>query len=250
MPADRESLVAALEGLTRLNQRILRAHPEIPDVYAAGIRWTPERRTEQWRSIADVLGFDPGIAGTVPVVPSGITDCEDIASWRTAYLREREGERGARTDVVPGGAGMWHAVVRRADGTIEDPSARLGMPTPESEGADVVGAINWEFHRDPDGRYRGTVSIPAIRFGRDADGEVSVSVSGRTAAEAMRRAASLAGLSMSHPAFRGMLHADVPTRVTMLGRVARIACQRPAVLGRVARRLSRGMADYAEALVE
>lgn len=52
-------------------------------------------------------------------------DCEDLACFRVAQLILR-GERKARAVPIRTRAG-WHIVVRRADGTIEDPSKRLGM---------------------------------------------------------------------------------------------------------------------------
>lgn len=52
-------------------------------------------------------------------------DCDDLAIWRAAELI-RQGERGARAVAMPSSVG-WHVVVRREDGTIEDPSRILGM---------------------------------------------------------------------------------------------------------------------------
>jgi len=52
-------------------------------------------------------------------------DCEDLAAWRAAELRIA-GEP-ARVVVVRSAPGVLHAVVRRANGRIEDPSRRLGM---------------------------------------------------------------------------------------------------------------------------
>jgi hypothetical protein len=52
-------------------------------------------------------------------------DCEDLATWRAAELRA-VGEP-ARVIVYRSAPSVLHAVVRRGDGRIEDPSRRLGM---------------------------------------------------------------------------------------------------------------------------
>jgi len=242
VPGDRRSIVSALEGLTRLDQRIIRAHPEVPTVYAAGVRWTAEDGTENWRSIADVLGFDPNVSGNRAVSrPTGPTDCEDVAAWRCADLREREGELAAFVDVVPGGLGMWHAVVRRADGSVEDVSSRLGMPGRSAEEIGAMAAtIEWEVRRTSNG-WAGSLTVPEIRIGRDADGSVTVRATGSTPSEAMTRAAALAGLSLAHPALQGMMPAGSASKIVAVGRIARIGRRRPKVLGAVARRLSPGL---------
>jgi hypothetical protein len=55
-------------------------------------------------------------------------DCKDLVAWRLAELRE-EGE-DARCHVVIRvfqGRATYHAQILRANGTIEDPSTRMGM---------------------------------------------------------------------------------------------------------------------------
>lgn len=249
VPGDRASIVAALEGLTQLDQRIIRSHPEVPTVYASGARWQAEDGTEVWRSIADILGFDPKLSGSRSSArPSGKTDCEDLAAWRTADLREREGELEAFADVVPGGLGLWHAVVRRADGRIEDVSSRLGMPGRSAEGIGAMAAtIEWEVKRTADG-FAGFLTVPDIRIGRDADGSVTVRATGSSPAEAMTRAAALAGLSLSHPALRGMMQPGSSRKLEAVGKIARLARSRRRVLGVVAPKLSPGMRALAVGL--
>lgn len=53
-------------------------------------------------------------------------DCEDLACWRSAELWAA-GETAARPIVKRISARLRHIQVRRADGTIEDPSLILGM---------------------------------------------------------------------------------------------------------------------------
>jgi hypothetical protein len=59
-----------------------------------------------------------------------VSNCDDLAPWRCAELREAgepakirvQWKRDART-----GQKLFHILVRRADGSIEDPSLKLGM---------------------------------------------------------------------------------------------------------------------------
>lgn len=70
-------------------------------------------RVEEWQNVAELYGAGKG-------------DCEDLAGARAAELRVRRGEP-ARAIAYRSGPRKFHAVVRRADGTIEDPSRILGM---------------------------------------------------------------------------------------------------------------------------
>lgn len=107
----------ALEALVRRNQDLLR-ETRVPPLYAARVAYRPEPQgLEDW----DALDI---------VWPRGYGDCEDLAGWRAAELREN-GEH-ARADcyvsrVSPEGRRVWHCIVVREDGTIEDPSIQLGM---------------------------------------------------------------------------------------------------------------------------
>jgi len=60
-----------------------------------------------------------------------VSNCDDIAPWRVAELRERFGEEATLrvTWKKFRGRKVFHIQVRRADGTIEDPCVHLGMPT-------------------------------------------------------------------------------------------------------------------------
>ena len=51
---------------------------------------------------------------------------EDLSVYRVGELWVA-GERAARPKVIDVRPGLKHCVVLRADGTIEDPSKRLGM---------------------------------------------------------------------------------------------------------------------------
>ncbi len=111
------ALKPILEALTTVNVLFLTTH-HVPPLYQSGVRYQNEPR--QWKN----EHFD-----TVPVVlKRGWGDCDDLAPWRCAELRH-QGER-ARIRIqwkrLPEGK-LFHIVVRRENGTIEDPSRILGM---------------------------------------------------------------------------------------------------------------------------
>ena len=103
---------AALEGLVRLNQSQM-ARGNIPPLYKSGIRYKRDHG-ETWDSCKVCLA-------------RGCGDCEDLACYRAAELRQKG--IPARAVVMrsrtPGVA--WHCVVRLPNGRIEDPSRKLGM---------------------------------------------------------------------------------------------------------------------------
>jgi|FLYL01.1.fsa_nt_gi hypothetical protein len=111
----REALEAALEGLTALNAVLIaRSRVPIPHPYESGVRYRREPRgREDWNHVARLLRLGHG-------------DCEDLAAYLAAWLRIHNAEP-ARVVIRRTGPRLWHAVVQRADGRIEDPSKVLGM---------------------------------------------------------------------------------------------------------------------------
>jgi hypothetical protein len=105
------------------------AGPNFPRLYAGRIRYEREPRGIGGRLGVDVSGeerFD-----SVPIVAArGWGDCDDLAPWRAAELRVSGEDPHARCAVVHVGRNKWHIVVRRGDGSYEDPSAALGMRVP------------------------------------------------------------------------------------------------------------------------
>jgi hypothetical protein len=114
---DAPVLNAALEATTRLNQSMLRAQ-EIPSFERGlkyGIRWRPEPPGDEHFDHAKmVMGRKWG-------------DCDDLAPWHAASLRNSGEDKQAKAIVVKSGPKRWHAVVKRGDGRIDDPSKRAGM---------------------------------------------------------------------------------------------------------------------------
>lgn len=127
-----------LESLVRINVGWIACHPtEFRPLYTLGVRWENENNTERWLSIPEVIRATSG-PGKQPV------DCEDLACYRAAELRAGLGghplgavhaKADIRGRVVAGGRIIMHAFVRYPDGSVEDPSKKLGMP---GEGADSV----------------------------------------------------------------------------------------------------------------
>jgi hypothetical protein len=112
------ALSAMLRALTLIDVSYLMTHPETPLLYQSGVRYEEEPPgQEDWQDIPTTLGLKVG-------------DCEDLACWRAAELQVRFGEKAwpvFRHQKRPNGSYLYHILVRRADGRIEDPSRILGM---------------------------------------------------------------------------------------------------------------------------
>lgn len=111
--ADAPALRAAAWALVAMARDDLRRNA-VPPLYASRVRYVREGpNRDHWQLPSQTLA-------------SGTGDCEDLAGWRAAELREK----GIRANVLflPMGAPRnWHAVVQWPDGAIEDPAAALGM---------------------------------------------------------------------------------------------------------------------------
>lgn len=102
--------------------RQMRAHP-IPPLYQSGIRYERDTCKVGARSIR---GACEPFKTPLEVLRIRKADCDDLGIYRAAELIKR-GDRKARALAVRSPGVGWHVVVRRGDGTIEDPSKRLGM---------------------------------------------------------------------------------------------------------------------------
>jgi len=111
-----ESLRAGVAGLMMQDMVWLKYHPRTPALYQSGVYYRPESGTEEWKTIPYVIA-------------DGYGDCEDLGAWRAAELRVSG--INATPDIkirqLPTGNWRAHVVVKLPDGTIEDPSAQLGM---------------------------------------------------------------------------------------------------------------------------
>lgn len=112
-------LDSALEATTKLNESLIRSGELAPfDMRSPGVRWRPEPPGDEH--------FDHGLI----VQGRGHGDCDDLAPWHAASLRVTGRDPGARAFVRPSGPQRWHALVRRSNGSVEDPSLAAGMPAP------------------------------------------------------------------------------------------------------------------------
>lgn len=118
-----------LEALVMADQLYIRTH-RVPPIYESGVRYQEEPVNQ-----ANL----PGSGGTyrieefaaIPaIMERGWGDCDDLAPWRCAELREHGEPAKIRIQWKKNpetGQKLYHIVVRRADGRIEDPSLLLGM---------------------------------------------------------------------------------------------------------------------------
>lgn len=115
------ALAVLLDAMTRWNLELMRENPgAFPPLYEAGVRYQREdykgAHPEDWRDAPEVLRRGGG-------------DCEDLACYRAAELRA-QGEAARAmfhaADRADGGR-LFHIIVRRGDGSLEDPSRALGM---------------------------------------------------------------------------------------------------------------------------
>lgn len=98
------------------DEAYLRENPQTPLLIDSGVRYEREPPGQElWLTIPWVRLMGHG-------------DCEDLACWRAAELRVRgEDARPFHTLRYTPKGRLYHIRVKRADGTIEDPSAALGM---------------------------------------------------------------------------------------------------------------------------
>lgn len=112
------AVIELLRAVVKVNLFYMKLH-HVPPLYQSNVRYAPEPKgtTEEF--------------ATIPVILArGKADCDDLAPWRVAELQavgekadiRLQWKKNPRT-----GQRMYHVVVRRGDGRIEDPSALLGM---------------------------------------------------------------------------------------------------------------------------
>lgn len=112
-------LKVALEALTTIDKNEIVWY-RLPPLYESGIRYRREfclapgvpETCERWLSARQLYTEKFG-------------DCDDIATYRAAELQLQGETAVAFPRRSPAG---WHILVRRGDGSVEDPSKVLGMP--------------------------------------------------------------------------------------------------------------------------
>ena len=112
----------ALSLATVIALRQLRRYPNIPKLYTSGVRYARDVCRAP-----NVPGACERFLSPLDVLREGkLGDCDDLAPWRAAE-RILAGDTKARAISIRAPGVGYHAIVRRGDGSIEDPSKRLGM---------------------------------------------------------------------------------------------------------------------------
>jgi hypothetical protein len=131
----RAELAYHLNGTAMRNRQILASDPRIPRLYKSGVRYGLDADIDRVQRFLNVR----------QVLAQRFACCKSLCAWRVAELRNdaRDENEAARVDfditwedsrtdplrvgLVPknGFVRLWHVNVRRADGSIENPSRRL-----------------------------------------------------------------------------------------------------------------------------
>lgn len=153
-PSSQKRILALLQALTYCNQLYLRDHPETPLIYQSGIKYkvpeqfekaelpevatvrdylanrgAPESVVSAFLEMANQVGAGEHFRDIPRIIENGGGDCDNVASWRAAELRELG--INARPYITwrkrSDGGTTYHVIVRWPDGSSEDPSLLLGM---------------------------------------------------------------------------------------------------------------------------
>lgn len=111
----------ALAATVIVNLHQMRSR-QLPPLYASGVRYQRERCL-----VSSVPETCERFLSAEQLLRERVGDCDDLASYLAAEKIHTGEDPGARAIALRVGRG-YHAVVRCGDGTLEDPSVRLGMP--------------------------------------------------------------------------------------------------------------------------
>lgn len=238
IPTNGASLSRVLEGVIEASRLQWRAHPEWRPLYETRIRYQrPKPGIEKLQTSAELRAAGHG-------------DCDRLTVDRVAELRERGGEEGACAYVYQTGPTTWHAVVRRGDGAIEDPSRiqkqreRKGWPPVSLNGDD-----------DDTIPTKAAVDITALGDGRHAgkimwqtgNARITVEAIGESRTNAAERALNLARAVAAHPAIRALLPPQAAIALVATDKL--LALAKSGKLQGVARRLRGPALSLARKLV-
>lgn len=110
-----------LEALVTIDQMYLRTH-HVPRLYESGVRYQEEPLTNQASLNSGAPQRVEEFAAIPAILEKGWGDCDNLAPWRVAELREAGEPAKIRVQWKrhPGtGQKLYHIVVRRADGSVE-----------------------------------------------------------------------------------------------------------------------------------
>lgn len=129
-------LRALLDALLVADIEYLRHHPTTPRIYQSGVRYEREPLPKEIERLYPQCvspckaPVHPEEWKSIPFcIEDGFADCEDLASWCCAERIVFDGI-AAKTQFsfrTMGNLLIYHIFVVLPDGTIEDPSVRLGM---------------------------------------------------------------------------------------------------------------------------
>lgn len=158
--SSQKRVLCLLEALVWINRLHLLEHPETPLLYKSGVTYKLPAQLEQrdspdveavrafleskgapasimgaLRAIADSAGGGEHFRDIPRIIENGGGDCDNLASWRVAELRELG--VNAKPYITwrqrPDGGTTYHVIVLWPDGSSEDPSLLLGMGQPDRE---------------------------------------------------------------------------------------------------------------------
>lgn len=197
VPASIPALIGALEGLVETNQAIMSDSlgGDFPPLYESGVRYREERGTENWKTADELLA-------------DGYGDCEDLMGYRVSELR-RAGE-SASPDVIRTKRGTFHAIVRRGDGTHEDPSKILVEKEVRMRQCKPKVTL-----REVGDHYVGSIELP-LTDGRT----ITCHQLGSDSWSALRRVAGEAGGLLQNPTVMALLPPKVQLAMLMVSKIS------------------------------
>lgn len=137
--ASEQVLDIILEALVEIDLLYLRLNPSTPRLYKSGVRYFHTGIADEWFTIDEALH-------------EMLADCKGLSAWLVAEYRHYGIDPGAKCfkkfavidDPTVGKLVLYHIMVQRSDGTIEDPSRVLGMnKSPEPDGFLPVPGVAW-----------------------------------------------------------------------------------------------------------
>ena len=163
-----ESLISSIQNPFQLALYQFRALADrgiikapYPLLYRAGVHYEREPAGQEiWPDIPSILEQVRGV-NTVGKYKGLSADCEDLACWRTAELREVDRIKAkpfAKWRHGKTGEYRYHALTLLPDGRLEDPSLTLGM------GREEFFAKN-----DVVGKYKRGEQTPLIMYAKKPD---------------------------------------------------------------------------------
>lgn len=215
-------MMAAIEGLAAQNFQLMHAASlgggGFPRLYDSGIVYRREPPgQEDWQNAIDLLRTQEG-------------DCEDLSAYRVGELRN-EGEP-ATVEIVRNPSGSYHAIVRRADGTHEDPSRILiAQEAQRKEDTDMANARIR--HRRTSRGHLGEIEMPL-----DDGRRVTVSGLGWSPLDALKKVVTTAASVATNPAIAPYLPPGVATAVNTATKLTQLATQNPQALKAITHQLT------------